>query len=268
MNRYRLALRIIPLLLIALSGIAVADDPKARAIMEKVDARDDGDNLTAHMQMRLINRHGKQRVRTLRTFGKEKGEDRLNLMFFTAPADVDGVGFLTWDYDDNQQDDDQWLYLPALRKTKRIAGSDKTSSFMGSDVSYADMTKPSLDDYDYRLVKESKVGENPVWVIESLPRSPEVVEKMGYTKSLALVRKDNHFVVRSVSWIDGSPDLKYMDVKRLEQIDGIWVATEVHTTTKRGKQTRHKTIITLSDVKFDQSLSEDWFSVRQLEKGL
>ena len=95
---------------------ARADDAQARSIMEKVDARDDGDNQTSDMEMILIDKNDKQRARTIKTFGKDKGEDKLKLMFFLEPADVKDTAFLTYDYDDPEKDDDQWMYLPALRK--------------------------------------------------------------------------------------------------------------------------------------------------------
>jgi len=243
-----------------------ADDPAARAIMQRVHDRDDGDNLSCTMEMTLIDRNGSERVRRLRQFAKDKGPDTLGLMFFLYPPDVERTGFLSWDYDDSDRDDDQWLYLPALHKTKRIASSDKSGSFMGSDLSYADLTKFNPKDYDYTLTQEGKVGEHKVWIIETIPRTQKTIDETGYKKSLLLVRQDNDVVVRSVAWLKGE-DLKYLDVKKLEQIEGIWVATEVHVAIKRNRETRHQTILRLTDVKFNQSLSEEFFSVRQLEKG-
>ena len=118
-------------LLIGLFTLNVyADDAKAREIMEKVDARDDGDNGTSEMEMTLIDKNNKKRVRKIRSFTKDFGEDTYRIMFFLHPADVKDTGFLTYDYDDYNKDDDQWLYLPALKKTKRIASDDKTSAFM------------------------------------------------------------------------------------------------------------------------------------------
>ena len=73
------------------------------------------------------------------------------------------TGFLTYDYDDPVRDDDQWLYLPALKKTKRIATGDKSGSFMGSDFSYADLTSRELDRYDFRLMKQAEVNGVAVW---------------------------------------------------------------------------------------------------------
>ena len=82
------------------------------------------------------------------------------------------------------------------------------------------------------------------------------------------MRKDNYVVIRAVNWVKKGKRLKYFDVKKLEQIDGIWVPTEIHMTTKKGKQTLHKTVLHVHDVRFGQDLDADFFSVRQLEKGL
>jgi hypothetical protein len=251
--------------------VALADDPAARAIMEKVDARDDGDNQVSDMQMVLIDKKGKKRIRKIRTFSKDKGEDTLKLMFFEHPADVKNTAFLTYDYDDAVKDDDQWLYLPALRKTKRITTSDKSGSFMGSDLNYSDMTSPDLEDYDfsfYEKGKEAEVRGKKVWVIWSIPRTKAVIRETGYKKSLLFVRPDIDMVVRAIRWVDQGGYLKYVDVKFLELIDGVWVATETYVTKKKGKKTVHKTILTLNNIKFNQDLEHDWFTIRRMEKGL
>ena len=93
----------------------------AREIMEKVDARDDGDNLVADTEMILIDKRKQTRTRKLKVFMKDKGDDTLRMQFFLSPADVKDTGFLTYDYYSGDKDDDQWLYLPELHKTKRIA---------------------------------------------------------------------------------------------------------------------------------------------------
>ena len=257
------------ILVVALTpSLGWCDDPVARAIMEKVDARDDGDNQTSDMEMILIDKRGKKRVRRLGIFSKDKGEDTLRLMFFLEPADVKDTAFLTWDYDDPDKDDDQWLYLPALRKTKRIASSDKDGSFMGSDLNYSDMTDRNLEDYDFTLKKEMAVNGVKTWLIESIPRTKKVIKETGYKKSLLFVRQDNYFVIRGVNWVRDGGYLKYMDVKKLEQIDGIWIATEMHVTKKRGKKFVHKTILKFNNVKFNQDLDYGMFTVRRMEKGL
>jgi hypothetical protein len=257
------------ILVVALTpSLGWCDDPAARAIMEKVDARDDGDNQTSDMEMILIDKNKKQRIRKIALFSKDRGEDTLRLMFFLEPADVKDTAFLTWDYDDPDKDDDQWLYLPALRKTKRIASSDKDGSFMGSDLNYSDMTDRNLEDYDFTLKKEMEVNSVKTWLIESIPRTKKVIKETGYKKSLLFVRQDNYFVIRGVNWVRDGGYLKYMDVKKLERIGGIWVATEMHVTKKKNKKLVHKTILKLNNVKFNQDLDYDMFTVRRMEKGL
>lgn len=254
--------------LFAPGTVRAGDEPKARAIMEKVDARDDGDNGISDMVMTLIDKHGSQRVREIRARMKDMGKDTYRIMFFISPPDVKDTGFLTYDYDDPDKDDDQWLYLPALRKTKRIASSDKSGSFMGSDLNYSDMTSRDLKDYDYSLVKEDAVEGHKVWLVQAVPRSRKVIEETGYRKSVLFVRQDNYVVVRAVHWVADSDRLKYFDVKKLEQIDNIWVATDIHMTTKQGKATLHKTVLTYRNVRFGQKQDPDLFTVRRLEKGL
>ncbi len=240
-----------------------------REIMEKVNARDTGDRSITEMEMILIDKKGKKRVRKLKTFGLEKGKDSLSLMFFLSPADVRNTGFLTFDYDESGKDDDQWLFLPALRKTKRIAAGDKSGSFMGSDLNYSDMTSSDLNLYEYTLMKETEVKGQKVWQIKAVPKTKAEAEKSGYSKSVVFIRQDNYVMIRGVRWVHKKKRNKYLDVRKLEKIDGIWVSTELHVTTKSGKKTLHKTILKQKNVHFNQDeVNEDLFSIRRLEKGL
>ena len=240
-----------------------------REIMEKVVARDEGDRSMSEMEMILIDRKGKKRVRKLKSYGMEQDKDSLSLMFFLSPADVRNTGFLTYDYDESGKDDDQWLYLPALRKTKRIAAGDKSGSFMGSDLNYSDMTSPDLDLYDYTLMKETKVKGKKVWQIKAVPKTKDEAGKSGYSKSVVFIRQDNLVMVRGVRWVYKKKRNKYLDVRKLEKIDGIWVSTEMHVTTKSGKKTLHKTILKQKNIHFNQDgVNQDLFTIRRLEKGL
>jgi hypothetical protein len=269
---HRLAGRLRPLLAVLLLAAAApavaADPPTGREIMERVDARDDGDNVTQDLEMVLIDRNGNERRREIRSMGRDQGEDTHSIMFFISPADVKDTGFLTYDYDGLDKDDDQWLYLPALKKTKRIASGDKSGSFMGSDFTYADMTDRELDFYDYELLQEGEVDGHPVWIVQAIPNNEAEIEETGYTKSIFFVRKDNDVVVRAKHWVKKGSRNKYMEVRQLEKIDGIWVPTEIHMTTKKGRKTLHKTVLRASNVRFNQQLADRQFSVRRLEKGL
>lgn len=268
MKHYILPIAWIALLAVSLPFQVLADDAKARQIMQKVLDRDDGDNRTAEMEMILIDKNGKQRLRKIQTFIKDKEDDTYGLMFFLHPADVKDTAFLNYDYGDPDHDDDQWLYLPALRKTKRIASSDKSGSFMGSDLNYSDMTDLVMKDYDFFLKKEIADRGHKVWIIESVPRSENVMDETGYTKTWHFIRQDIYFEVRAISWVYKKNYLKYLDVKTLEQIKGIWVGTEMHIFKKQGKKTLHKTILRLHDVKYDQPLNYDLFTKRRMEAGL
>jgi len=240
----------------------------ARDIMQAVDDRDDGDSRVADMQMVLIDKNGDKRIRTIRSYDKDKGEDKQRIMFFLSPADVKDTAFLTYDYDAYEKDDDQWLYLPALHKSKRIASSDKSGSFMGSDFNYSDMTRKNLDAYDFKILKEDKVRGEKVWLIEALPKTRDEIEESGYNKSVLFIRQDNFIVVRAVHWVNEGNKLKYLDVDKLKKIDGIWTVLSMSMTTKKGKATLHKTEMTFDNVKYNQDLDVQMFTIRRLEKGL
>ncbi|MEH0021167.1 MAG: outer membrane lipoprotein-sorting protein [Desulfobacter sp.] len=252
---------------VAQAQTAGLDDKEARAIMEAVDERYDGDDRTSSMTMMLIDKNNNQRVRHLKVFTRDEGPDTWSAMFFLSPVDVRDTAFLSHDID-KTNDDDQWLYLPALHKVKRIASDDKTASFMGSDLSYADMTDRELELYDFTILKEVEVRGNPCWVIQSIPRTPQVVKDFGYTKSILFVRKDCYVVVRSIHFVQEGNKLKYLDIPKLEKIDDIWTALELQVTTKKGKKTLHKTILQYKDIVYNQGLPGNIFTTRQLEKGI
>lgn len=245
-----------------------ADDPKARAIMVKVNNRDDGDNNTNDMEMTLIDSRNSRRVRRLTSYRKHKGPDTVSLMFFLEPADVEGTGFLTYDYEAQGKDDDQWLFLPALRKSKRIASDDKSGAFMGSDFNFSDMTDPDLSKYDFSLVKEEAVNGTRTWVIDTVPRDEATAEETGYAKGRVWVRQDNYVVIRGIRWVYRSRRLKFMQVNRLEKFDGVWVPTEMQMVTREGNKTVHATLLKMANVKFNQKLDDSLFTLRRLEKGL
>lgn len=241
----------------------------ANEIMQMVNDRDNGDNIVMEMQMVLINKDDEQRVRRMKQFRKDQGPDTQSVIFFEEPADVKNTGFLTYDYDDESQDDDQWMYLPALRKTKRIAASDKSGSFMGSDFNYSDLTSYNLGDYNYKILKESdSVDGADTWVVYSEPKNESVMEKTGYSKSVLWVRKDNHMVVRAKNWVHKSPDIKFFEFQNLKQIEGVWFATEIKAERRFGKETVHRTLLKWENIRLNQELDTALFTQRRLEQGL
>jgi len=250
-----------------LTSNVMADDANARTIMEKVDARDDGQTLEQDMMMLLVDKNGKERTRDLKSYGKDFEADNHRTLFFKSPADVKNTAFLTYDYDDASKDDDQWLYLPALKKVKRIPSADKSSSFMGSDFSYFDMTDRDLEDYDFKILKETKVRGHDAWMIESTPRNQEVIDESGYEKTIAIVRKDNYMVVRAINFMTNGKK-KYLDLKSIHEENGIWLVDEMTMTTKKGKRMLHKTTLSFSNIMLNGKIDDSVFTTRRLEKGL
>lgn len=254
-------------LLLSLVLPSTAFSMTALELAHKVDTLEDGDNSTATLTMVLIDKNGNQRVRSMKKFTKDKGEDTLSIIYFDKPNDVKNTAFLTFDYKDSSKDDDQWLYLPALKKTKRIASTDKSGSFMGSDFSYADMTDRNVEDYKYEIKKESKVQGKKVWIMQVLPKTQKTVDEFGYKKSYMFVDQESFMVVQAIHFLtDGRK--KFMTVKNMKKIDGVWTALEIEMKTKKGKITTHATVLKMTDVKYNQDLKESYFSVRQIEKGL
>jgi len=251
--------------LAVIAPVATAASLTAQEIVAQVDALEQANTSESIMQMILVDKKGNQRSRTMNSQTQTFGDDEYKLLFFTAPANVKGTGFLTYDYA-GEKEDDQWLYLPALGKAKRIAATDKSGSFMGSDFTYADMTQRNIEDYSYKLLQEKTVAGSATWVIETTPKSQQVIDVTGYLKSYMFVRQDNFMVVQAIHMM---PDnyRKYMSVKKLAKIGGIWMATEIEMKTTQGKVGQHSTVLKLSNITNNQPIDEQIFSLRELVKG-
>jgi len=176
-------------LLIPLSAsYAESPEEKGLAIAVEADKRDEGwGSLTSDMVMILKNRHGDESKRIIRGKTLEVPNDGdKSLQTFDNPKDVKGTAFLTFTH--KVGDDDQWLYLPALKRVKRISSSNKTGSFMGSEFSYEDFGSQEIEKYTYKFTKEEPCPGDEFktltcFVVESYP----VDKKSGYTKRIAWI---------------------------------------------------------------------------------
>jgi len=237
-------------------------------IMKKVDERPAGDSAKSRSTMILIDKQGNQRKRTLLTYSGKQDNIRKSIMFFQSPPDMKGTGFLSFNYDDANKDTDQWLYLPALKKVKRIASGDRGGSFLGSDFTYSDLTGFELKDYNYTVKKEEKVGKFETYKIEALPKSSAIIDKYGYRKSLIWVVKDIWLVVKAKNYLLKKGHTKRMIGKDLRQINGIWTLYSTKMTRYRGKKAQHATIMLVNETTYNIDLDENIFTERQLTKGL
>lgn len=125
----------------------------------------------------------------LRTAEAAGGGER-TLLTFTAPGDVKGTKLLSWTHP--RDEDDQWLYLPAVKRVKRITGANRSGSFMGSEFSYEDVSNPSVEKFDYALLDESVRDGRAVWVYERRPHD----ERSGYGRQVLWVAKDTMHPIR------------------------------------------------------------------------
>jgi hypothetical protein len=258
---------------VLIAGRAWALDPSttdARAIAQAVEDRDIGDRGTAQATLKLLDQNGKERARKFRQMTMKFAGGRKTLMFFESPADVRNTGFLSIDYDTGSKPDDQWLYLPSLHRSTRIAAADKAGSFMGSDISYADLTKRDSSEYDYALIEQSvKVDGEDCWLIEARPRSEAQKNETGYLKTQLWISKSKLLRMQVKAWVVEGKKLKYMKFGNVRQIDGIWVAQMVTVRTVRGEHVESTTVLELGEVKFNQpAVDANQFAERRLEQGL
>lgn len=153
---------------------------KGLEIAQEADRRDDGfgDNQVA-LQMILKNRQGQTSTRHLRNRSLEVNDDGDKLLvLFDQPRDVKGTAFLVFSH--GVEPDDQWLYLPALKRVKRIASNNKSGPFMGSEFAYEDLSSQEVDKYDYRFLGEEDLDGTATFVVERTPRDP----KSGYARQV------------------------------------------------------------------------------------
>ncbi len=245
-----------------------SNDP--RKIAEAVENRDIGDKQVSRIAMVLKDNTGRTRERVLRSRSMKFSGGTKTLMLFESPADVRNTGFLSIEYDSGNKTDDQWLYLPSLRKSTRIASSDRSGSFMGTDISYADMTKKDINKYDYKMVKQSEMinGED-CWVIESKPKNQKEVKETGYVKSLSWISKSKLMPLQIKSWVKEGRKIKYIKFGGLKQVNGIWIAQKTSVRTMRSNKVESTTIMRITSVKFgESSVKEGDFTERRLSKGL
>lgn len=252
------------------AGAVSPDETDARKIMTAVEDRVEGDKGTAKITMTITDDSDRKRVRVIRSRAMTFDGGTKQLMIFESPADVRNTGLLSIDYDDGAKTDDQWLYLPSLRKTTRISSGDRSGSFMGSDLTYADMTRADPADYDYSVVKASaSVGGEDCWLIESRPKTAKAKNETGYLKTQWWVSKSKLMPLQGKMWIAKGKRIKQLRFGGVKKIDGIWTATKISARTLRGGKVESTTVLLFEGMKFgDPTVKAADFSQRRLEQGL
>ena len=263
-------------LLLAFTTLApsAAQRLTADEIARKIQDRDTGRDSRSTMRMKLYDRHGRARERSLSvTSLRGRGTpgaspaapdgDRL-LLRFSYPTDIRGTGFLVWEHPN--ADDERFLYLPSLGRVRRIAGTETQESFVGSDFTYEDIGGREFDEYSYAIVDEnaswtppSGGAPKPAWRLESRRR-----DSSQFPRVVSLVLKDSFVVVEADIYNRRNEKQKLYTVRRLEQVEGIWTVMDAQITNSLEK-TRTELLIEKMD--YNIGLKESDFARRELERG-
>lgn len=209
---------------------------------------------------------GSERVRKFSSAQKAEsdGKSTKMVMRFLEPADVKGTGILTFDYED--KDDDMWLYMPALRKVRRIVSREKTKSFMGSEFANADITKPLLSDYTYKLLGSETVGEVECWKIEMTPSSEIIRETSGYAKKTAWIGKAD-YTTRKTEFYDLSDGLiKVMKTDKVKLLDEKNKKYQPMDITMENRRNGRSSRFLIEKIVFNPNVKNEYFTVEYLQK--
>tara|TARA_R110002094_G_scaffold202974_2_gene174186 strand:+ start:3812 stop:6964 length:3153 start_codon:yes stop_codon:yes gene_type:complete len=254
---------------IALTSNAVAGEgvPAADTIIKQMNNRPEGVAVQRDMVITLTDHRGNSREERTRAFRRYFGNTKKTAIFYTHPATVASTAFLTWDYENQTREDDQWLYLPALRKVRRISASDRGDYFLGTDFTYEEIKKESkiaAEDYRFEVLGTEEVDGQHTWKVEATPINEEVSRALGYGK--VVLRIDSSlWIPRLTEYWDVSGNfLKTVRARSIEKFDGIWAITDIEATNKK---TGHKTRIQFHKTDYGAAVPPRLFDQNALKRG-
>jgi outer membrane lipoprotein-sorting protein len=180
------------LVLFATQVFALTAEQKGLQIITELDKRDTGfGDSKATLKMRLIDRKGNESLRTLKMKTLEViGDGDKSLTVFNSPRDIKGTAFLSFTH--ALVPDEQWLYLPALKRVKRISSSNKSGPFLGSEYAFEDLTSFEVAKYGYKYLNDEDLEGIACYVIELIPK----YEHSGYTRQIAWIDKERYIVIK------------------------------------------------------------------------
>lgn len=244
---------------------AAAEDAVAKGtkIAEEWDRRDHGFGDSRQLtRMVLENAHGETSIRemrldTLEVPGDDNGDK--SLVIFDQPRDVKGTAFLT--FSNILEPDDQWLYLPALKRVKRISSKNKSGPFVGSEFAYEDISSLELKKYSYKWLRDEPCGELECFVLEQAPQYPD----SGYTRTLVWYDKAE-YRIRKIDFFDRKNELlktlTYSDFR--QYLGQYWRAHDLYMV---NHQTGKKTRLTIDEITFRNGFAESDFSQNALKRA-
>ncbi|MDD2550706.1 MAG: outer membrane lipoprotein-sorting protein [Bacteroidales bacterium] len=255
--------RTLTMLIIAFVVSAFANQTVAQLtgqqIIEKVYTNPSGDDTQGNLSMTLTNNRGEQRVRNLKQYIKDDGKVEKKVMYFLSPADVRNTSFMNWSYADGQSDN-QWIYLPALKRVRRISSDSKSDYFMGSDFTYDDLGDRHPNQDSHKLLREETIDGKECYVVESTPKEDGYI----YSKTITWVMKDNYLGLKREFYDDRDRLLKVLTIIDFAKVDGFWtiLKTEMHNV-----QRDHKTTMEFTDVQKNKGIPNSRFTERSMTQG-
>ena len=250
---------IIFLLLLGHTLATASEQLTPQQVAQKVYDRYIGDDMQMRGRMDLISKKGHVRTREFLSLSKDSDTERKQLIRFTAPADISGTGFLTLEKKKNNKTD-QHLYLPALKRTRRIVASQKGRSFVNSDFTYEDMQRHPVENWDYHLDSPEKLSGSNCYVLISTPK-PDT--KTQYSKMMTWVEMEHFMPLKTVSWNKKGERFKIYSVNKFDIIDNIATATDVF---MEDLLSEHKTRLKTQEIIYNSNLKDSLFTIRALER--
>jgi len=256
----RVAMGIVLALLVSIS--ASAQD--ARGIIKRSLDVVKVSSFEAASTLTITDSKGNTRVRksVMASMSLADGTEK-RIIKFTSPAEVSGTGILIFDY--AEKSDDMWIYLPALRKTRRIVSKEKSKSFMGSEFSNANITAPGLDDFSYTLLGTHTFEDKNCYMVESVPVSTDLEDEYGYSKSLSWVDENSHLVYQ-IYYFDFDGDMfksiVNSDFRELDKENGRYMVTGMKAMNHQNKRSSEMIMEQVAVT----STNESYFTVAYLEK--
>jgi len=186
------------------------------------------------------------------------------MIIFMAPADIKGTGMLIFDYENKQ--DDMWMYLPALRKVRRIISSEKSKNFMGSEFTNADMAAANIDDFKYELLGDEKIDGIDCWKIRSVSVSDEVSDEYGFASQMVYVGKNDYVMRRSVYYDLDDELLKTLETSNIELVEPHEQKYMARLMVMENHQNGRRSEIIMEKITLNEKLDPDVFTTAFLER--
>jgi outer membrane lipoprotein-sorting protein len=240
---------------------AAAQQPDATGIMDKTRELTLTGSLSATVSLTITEKNGTVRNRTISMLTKSyTGGTEKRLIKFTEPADVKGTSMLITDNKDKA--DEMWIYLPALKKTRRIVSTEKGKSFMSSEFSNADFSSPALADFSNRHLQGS--GSNGQWIIESKPLTPEKADEYGFSRKVSYIGSENS-QVRKIEFYNFDNELfKIVEIKAVQPGEnGRYIVKDM---TAKNLLNGRGSEIKFSNIAMNSKIDDSSFTLQNLEK--